>query len=147
MGAGTQQGTCRGNLAGPKLGGVVISFSQSGSTKRTEDFLRRIIKGDMFRVIEASAQQGVAALAAATPTDSGLAAESWDYEVVKGAGSVRITWLNTDVETGFPVAIMLQYGYGTGTGGYVQGQDYINPAMRPVFDKIANDVWKAVTSA
>jgi len=89
----------------------------------------------------------VAALASATPSDSGLAAASWGYEVSSKGGSHSITWTNTDVESGFPVAIMLQFGYATGTGGYVAGRDYINPAMRPIFDQIAYKVWRAVTSA
>lgn len=90
---------------------------------------------------------GIGALAAATPHDSGLAASSWGYKVENSSGGVSISWTNTDVEGGFPVAIMLQYGHGTGTGGYVAGRDYINPAMKPIFDKIADRVWKAVTSA
>lgn len=125
----------------------MISFNIGGSTKRTEAFLRKISRGDIYRGIEGLAQQGVEALASATPRDSGLASNSWTYTIERGRGSCRITWSNTDVESGFPVAIMLQYGYGTGTGGYVRGQDYINPAMRPIFDMIADKVWKAVTSA
>jgi hypothetical protein len=104
-------------------------------------------KGDLYRTLEASAREGVTALAEAVPTDSGLAADSWDYKIERSGSSVTIEWTNTDVENGFPVAIMLQFGYGTGTGGYVQGRDYINPAMKPVFDRIADQVWKAVTSA
>jgi len=92
-------------------------------------------------------EEGVYALANSTPSDSGLSADSWHYKVEKSGKSYSIAWYNSDVENGFPVAIMLQYGYGTGTGGYVQGQDYINPAIKPVFDKISNDVWKAVTAA
>lgn len=125
----------------------MFSFVTTRSGKRTEDFLRRLQKGDPFRSLEASAQQGVTALAAATPKDSGLASDSWSFEIERSGKSVTIKWLNSDVENGYPVAIMLQYGHGTGTGGYVEGQDYINPAMKPVFDKIADDVWKAVTSA
>ncbi|QBZ73582.1 hypothetical protein SEA_ROSAASANTEWAA_18 [Streptomyces phage RosaAsantewaa] len=125
----------------------MISFTVTGSTNRVEKFLRAMVKGDIYRSLDASAQAGVSALASATPVDSGLAADSWSYEIEHSRGSVTIKWLNTNVENGFPVAIMLQYGHGTRNGGYVQGQDYINPAMRPIFDKIANDVWKAVTSA
>ena len=125
----------------------MISFTAKGSTKRTESFLRKMSKGDLYRTLEASAREGVTALAEAVPTDSGLAADSWDYKIERSGSSVTIEWTNTDVENGFPVAIMLQFGYGTGTGGYVQGRDYINPAMKPVFDRIADQVWKAVTSA
>jgi hypothetical protein len=125
----------------------MISFGTSRSGRRTEDFLRKLQKGDIYKALDAEAQKGVAALAAAVPKDSGLAADSWSYEIEHSRGSATIKWLNTDVENGFPVAIMLQLGYGTGTGGYVQGRDYINPAMQPVFDSIADKVWKAVTSA
>jgi hypothetical protein len=129
------------------MGAELVSFTVSGSTKRTEAFLRKMSRGDLFNSLDGYAQQGVSALIAGTPVDSGLAAESWGYEVEHSSGSVTIKWTNHDVESGFPVAIMLQYGHGTGTGGYVQGRDYINPAMRPVFDRIAEQVWKAVTSA
>lgn len=125
----------------------MISFTVTGSTKRTEDFLRKASKGDIYRSLDAFAREGVSALIAGTPVDSGLTADSWSYEIERSRGSVTIKWTNNDVENGFPVAIMLQYGHGTGTGGYVQGQDYINPAMKPVFDQIADQVWKAVTSA
>lgn len=125
----------------------MISFATSGSWKNTERFLQKNARGDFFHRVDSLAQQGVNALAKATPLESGLAAESWTYKIERSRGSLTITWNNTDVETGFPVAIMLQYGYATGTGGYVQGRDYINPAMRPVFDRIRDEVWKAVTSA
>jgi hypothetical protein len=130
------------------IGGLVrISVSSKGDLNKTEAFLRKVSKLDVRRELDAAGKMGVKALASATPRDSGLAADSWDYKISGGRGGARITWINTDVENGFPVAIMLQYGYGTGTGGYVQGQDYINPAMRPIFDQIAEKVWKAVTSA
>lgn len=126
----------------------MISITTGGSTQKTEAFLRKIRRMDfIIRELEAGGRMGVAALSRATPIDSGLAASSWDYKVERSGSNFTLTWLNTDVETGFPVAIMLQYGYGTGTGGYVQGQDYINPAMRPIFDQIAKNVWKAVTSS
>lgn len=88
---------------------------------------------------------GVDALANATPVESGLTAQSWYFEVESGGGSHRITWKNRNVNQGVPIAIILQYGHGTGTGGYVAGRDYINPAIRPAFDKIADAVWKEVT--
>lgn len=126
---------------------MAVSFSTSGSWKKTEAWLQKNARGDFFRELDRLAQQGVSALATATPVESGLAAGSWSYRVIKNRGSCAIEWLNHDVETGFPVAIMLQYGYSTGTGGYVAGRDYINPAMKPVFDNIRDQVWKAVTSA
>lgn len=124
-----------------------VSFASSGSWKRTEEMLRKNSRGAFFQQLDGLAQRGVAALAAATPVESGLAAQSWKAEVRASRASCEIIWTNTDVETGFPVAIMLQYGYATGTGGFVAGTDYINPAMRPIFDQIADKVWKAVTSA
>lgn len=125
----------------------MISFSSSGSFRKTEDFLRRLSRGDMYNGLDSYARDGVTALASATPKESGLAASSWNYKIEKTRANLTITWYNTDVETGFPVAIMLQYGYSTGTGGYVQGIDYINPAMKPIFDRIEQRVRKAVTSS
>lgn len=125
----------------------MISFKVTGSTQHTEAFLRNISRLNISSILHNYGQKGVSALQLHTPVDSGLASDSWDYEVETKNGTYTITWINTDTEKGFPVAIMLQYGYGTGTGGYVQGRDYINPAMRPIFDQIANDVWRAVTSA
>ncbi|AXQ61261.1 hypothetical protein SEA_LIBERTYBELL_20 [Streptomyces phage LibertyBell] len=125
----------------------MISFVMTRSGKRTEDSLRRLAKSDIFNTLDREAQKGVSALAQASPKESGLASNSWDYQIEKSGRAVTIKWTNSNVENGFPVAIMLQFGYGTGTGGYVQGRDYINPAMRPIFDAIADQVWKAVTSA
>lgn len=123
----------------------MISFQAGGSTRRTEEYLKRLSRGDMFRGLESLAQEGVNALASATPIESGLAQNSWSYKIVRTRSNCTITWYNSDIETGFPVAIMLQYGYSTGTGGYVRGRDYINPAIQPVFDKIEDRVRKAVT--
>lgn len=90
-------------------------------------------------------ERGVDALAAATPTDTGKTAASWRYRIVKERGSYRIEWWNSNNDRGAVVALLLQYGHGTGTGGYVSGIDYINPALKPIFDQIADDVWKQVT--
>lgn len=125
----------------------MVSFSSEGSFDKTERFLKAMQKLEIDKILDAAGQKGVAALSRATPTDSGLASHSWGYEVKKSGGGVTIGWTNSDVENGFPVALMIQYGHGTGTGGYIQGRDYINPAMRPIFDQIADTVWKAVTSA
>lgn len=124
----------------------MFSVTSSGSFKNAEAFLRKLQRGDIYSGLDQLALEGVGALASAIPVDTGLAAESWTYEIKKSKNGVLISWNNFDIESGFPVAIMLQYGYGTGTGGYVAGQDYINPAIRPVFDRIADKVWKAVTS-
>lgn len=124
-----------------------ITFSHSGSFDKTERFLRTLSSMNFQSLLASCAQEGISALASATPTDSGLASNSWGAEISVSKGGIAIYWTNSDIEDGFAVAVMIQYGYGTGTGGYVQGRDYINPAMRPVFDNIANKVWKAVTSA
>lgn len=125
---------------------MAITVRSGGSFRNTKQFLRHIQHLNIMGVLRTQAPLGVAALASATPRESGLASNSWDFEISGARGNYTITWINKDVESGFPVAIMLQYGYSTGTGGYVQGKDYINPAMRPVFDKIADTVWKAVIS-
>lgn len=104
-------------------------------------------KGDIFRALEHYGRIGADALSSVTPVNTGLTAASWTYATAKKGGAYWIIWKNTNVVDGLPVAILLQYGHGTGTGGYVQGIDYINPVIRPLFDKIANEVWKAVTSA
>lgn len=125
----------------------MIEITSSGSTKNTENFLKAMEKFDVRNILTGLAQQGVEALSAATPVRTGLAAGSWGYTVEKTKGGWAVTWTNTDIESGFPVAVMIQYGYGTGTGGYVEGIDYINPALRPVFDRISEQIWKAVKSA
>jgi hypothetical protein len=125
----------------------VFYLESKGSFDKTERYLRNLSKLNIDDILKSCGQQGVNALKIATPVDTGLTSQSWGFEVKRTSGAVEIVWTNSDVENGFPVAIMLQYGHGTGTGGYVQGIDYINPAMKPVFDKIAETVWKAVTSA
>ena len=126
----------------------MITFESSGSFDKTESFLKRMFLGDpIINALQRYGQMGVSALANASPVESGLTAQSWGFEVERSRGGYSITWTNHDIENGFPVAIMLQYGHGTGTGGYVAGRDYINPAIRPIFDKIADEVWKVVTSA
>lgn len=124
----------------------MLSRSSSGSFRNTFSFLEKAQRMDIRSVLESNAKAGVVALSNATPTDTGLASQSWSYEVRREGTTYSIAWTNSDVENGFPVVIMLQYGYGTGTGGYVRGRDFINPAIRPIFDKIASDVWRAVTA-
>lgn len=124
----------------------MIRYTVSGSTKRLESFLARAANQNLETFMVSGAKRGVAALRAATPTDEGIAQKAWDYKISKNGGVYSIEWINTNVENGFPVVIRLQYGYGTGTGGYVSGRDFINPAIKPVFDSIADDVWKAVKS-
>lgn len=125
----------------------MITVKTTGSFAKTLASLRKMQRLDIPRILDTCGRQGVQALSNATPRDSGRAASSWYFEVTGGKGRCAISWLNNDLEDGFPVAIMLQYGYGTGTGGYVAGVDYINPAIKPVFDAIAAKVWKEVVSA
>jgi hypothetical protein len=129
---------------------VEVTMRVTGSFDKTEKFLKAMkdVNSTIRRIIDSEAKRGVEALIRATPVDSGIAARSWGYKIVQNGRRVAIIWTNDDIENGsFPVAIVIQYGYATGTGGYVQGRDYINPAIRPVFDRIATNVWKAVTSA
>lgn len=127
----------------------MIELEASGSTTKTMSFLTKMgnINNDIRSALESAGQRGVDALSAATPVDSGLTASSWGYEVEVAGDTCSIYWTNTNSINGANVAIMLQYGHGTGTGGWVSGRDYINPAIQSIFDQIANDVWKKVTSA
>lgn len=112
----------------------------------TEAWLHRMANAELFATLEKYGQMGVEALAAATPVESGETAAAWSYEIVSRRGYFSIRWHNSHVEEGEPIAILLQYGHGTGTGGYVHGRDYINPAIRPIFDQIDAEVRKVVTS-
>lgn len=122
----------------------MIRFESSQSGNRMEDFLDRVVNLNPRAKIDRLAQQGVIALELATPKDSGLTAASWGYEIVQNGSEISIWWTNINIQSGFKVAIGLQYGHGTGTGGFIQGIDYINPSLRPVFDQIANAVWEEV---
>ena len=125
----------------------MITFESSGSFKKTDSFLATMLRGSVASQLDKYGREGVAALASATPMESGESAASWGYTVTKTGGSYSITWTNNHMAGSVPVVILLQYGHGTGTGGYVSGHDFINPAIKPIFDKIAENVWKAVTSA
>lgn len=124
-----------------------LIFNVTGSFANTEKFLAAMSKLDIMGVLNKAAAKGTAALRAHTPIDTGETAGSWSHRVEKTGGGYRIVWSNSHSIRGTNIAIILQYGHGTGTGGYVQGRDYINPAMRPIFDDIANEVWRAVTRA
>lgn len=125
----------------------MVIVKQKGDFSKTEKFLNSISKKLYYRNLQKYAEQGVAALASATPVDSGTTANSWGYEIRQTKNSVSIYWTNSNVNKGVPIAVIIQYGHGTRNGGYVQGRDYINPAMRPIFDKIAESVWKEVISS
>lgn len=124
----------------------MIGITSKGDFANTKAWLNRLSKGDIYSDLDRYGRMGVDALARSTPVDSSLTANSWAYRVIRGKRP-GIEWYNTNrTSTGTPVAILIQYGHGTGTGGYVAGRDYINPAMRPIFDQIAADVWKKVIS-
>ena len=123
----------------------MISFRQKGDFSKTEKFLKKSFGRNYIDVLEKYAQQGVAALSAATPLDTGLTAVSWEYEIIQNESSISIVWNNVNVNNGVNIALILQYGHGTRNGGYVVGQDYINPALKPIFDKMADAAWKEVT--
>ena len=123
----------------------MITFRHKGDFSKLSKYLERAKEAVRLGTLDKYGSEGVAALASATPIDSGETANSWYYEIERTNGSVAIRFNNSHVNQGVPIAIILQYGHGTGTGGWVQGRDYINPAIRPVFDKIADDAWKEVT--
>lgn len=123
----------------------MISFSQKGDFSNLTKFLERAKEAVHLSDLDKFGREGVAALASATPVDSGLTASSWYYEIKHTKGSVTISFHNSNIQNGVPIAIILQYGHGTRNGGWVQGRDYINPAIQPIFDAIVNNAWREVT--
>jgi hypothetical protein len=123
----------------------MIEITQKGSFDNTEKYLSHLSKDDLFATLSRYGSFGVAALSNATPVDTGETAESWYYEIKQRRGYYSIVWHNRHENEGRPIAILIQYGHGTGTGGYVAGRDYIMPAIRPIFDQMAADAWKEVT--
>jgi hypothetical protein len=123
----------------------MITFRQKGDYAKLTRYLERVKSAARISELDKYGRAGVAALASATPVDSGKTASSWYYEVEHSKGSAKISFHNSNIQNGVPIAIILQYGHGTGTGGYVQGRDYINPAIQPIFDNLANDAWREVT--
>jgi hypothetical protein len=123
----------------------MITFRQKGDFSKLTSFLERAKEAVRIGDLDKYGREGVAALSSATPVRTGLTANSWYYEIEHQNGSVSITFNNSNVNKGVPIAIILQYGHGTRNGGWVQGRDYINPAIQPVFDRIANEAWEEVT--
>ena len=123
----------------------MISFRQKGDFSKLNNFLEKAKAAVKLSDLDRYGREGVAALESATPKETGLTASSWYYKINRGNESVSITFHNSNIQNGIPIAIILQYGHGTGTGGWVEGRDYINPAIQTLFDKIANDAWKEVT--
>lgn len=122
----------------------IIVFRQKGNFKNTERFLKRANRFNIDQLLERYGQEGVEALRATTPKDTGLTANSWYYKVKKETDRITITWSNSNIQNGVSIAVILQYGHATRNGGYVEGIDYINPAMRPIFDRIAARAWEEV---
>lgn len=123
----------------------MITFRQKGDFSKLTRFLERTKETVNLGYLDKFGREGVAALSSATPVDSGKTASSWQYKIEQRKGSVSIGFYNTNIQNGVPIAIVLQYGHATRNGGWVQGRDYINPAIQPIFDKIANEAWREVT--
>lgn len=122
----------------------MFSVSSKGDFKRSKSYLTKILRGEIYADLSEHGRRGVIALAQATPEDSGETASSWDFRIIRSHKTYGVEWFNTHIVDGAPIAILLQYGHATGTGGYVRGRDYINPAIQPIFDQIARDVEKRV---
>lgn len=122
-----------------------IKIRHKGDLSKTEKYLKNANAEKVREILERYAMEGVHALMMATPVNSGATAMSWSYEIEQSEAGVKIVWTNSNINKNVNIAIILQYGHGTRNGGYVAGIDYINPTMKPVFDKIADKVWKEVT--
>ena len=123
----------------------MISLTSKGDFRKTEKFMKNARTKKLMSILKQYGEEGVAALMVATPLDTGRTASSWRYEIKVENNCIRLVFHNDNIQNGVPIAIILQYGHGTGTGGWVEGRDYINPAIQPVFDKIANSAWKEAT--
>jgi hypothetical protein len=124
----------------------MISFIHKGNFGSTEKFLFKLYSQNFFKSLEYYAEKGVKALSSVTPVNTGKTSESWGYQITAEKDSVSIIWTNSNLdENGTPIAILLQYGHATNSGGYVQGRDYINPAIQPIFDEIEKGVWAEIT--
>lgn len=125
----------------------MVFFKHRGDFSKTKKMMQKSLGRNYIKVLERYAQQGVEALSNATPIKTGKTAASWDYEIIQNKGSLSVIWINRNVNKGVNIAVILQLGHGTKNGGYVVGIDYINPALRPVFEQLANAAWKEVTSS
>ena len=123
----------------------MIEIRQKGDFSKTRKYFERLSEADLFKVLDKYGREGVVALASATPTETGLTANSWYYTIEYTRGSASISFHNSNIQNGVPIAIILQYGHGTRNGGWVEGRDYINPALQPIFDRIAEHAWREVT--
>lgn len=124
----------------------MIKISQKGDFKKSITYMEKLKEAIQLSSFDKYGQAGVNALSSATPVDSGKTASSWYYKIERTKNTISIAFYNSNVNKGVPIAIILQYGHGTGTGGWVLGRDYINPAIQPIFDKMAEEAWKEVTN-
>jgi hypothetical protein len=124
----------------------IISFKHSGDFKKTEKLLTKSFGKDYMNILDRYGKLGVEMLSSATPVDTGLTAASWSYKVEQSKNSISVTWYNSNVNQYVNIALIIQYGHATKNGGWVQGRDYINPALKPIFDAMADAAWKEVTS-
>lgn len=122
----------------------MITIRQKGDFSKVTDYLNKLSSSNRFKFLDKYGRAGVSALSSTTPVKTGLTANSWTYEIENKDGNIAINFLNTNINDGVPIAIILQHGHGTGTGGWVQGRDYINPALQPIFDQMAEEAWKEV---
>lgn len=123
----------------------MITFKQTGDFSKTRKYLRRMNHLSLDQLLRQYGQEGVDALKRATPKDTGVTAASWYYDIIKTESTIKIIWKNSNIVNGVPIAVVIQYGHATRNGGYVQGRDYINPAIQPVFDKISESIRKELT--
>ena len=122
-----------------------VSFNHKGDFSKTIDFLTKLSKGVNPGILDKFGREGVEALSRSTPIESGVTAESWNYKIKSSGNVTSISWYNSNIVNGVSIAVILQYGHGTQNGGWIEGRDYINPAMRPIFDKLAEEAYKEVT--
>ncbi len=123
----------------------MIRFEQQGDFSKLNKYLERLKESVNIGMLDKYGKEGVAALSSATPIKTGLTAKSWSYEIERKNGTISINFKNSNIKQGVPIAVILQYGHGTNGGGWVEGRDYINPAIQPIFDKIAEEAWREVT--
>ena len=123
----------------------MVKFTSRGDFSKTDTYLKRMLKMDLDSVLVQYAEKGVQALSEATPKDTGLTASSWSYEIDRTSDSITISWTNSNFNKGVPIALLIQYGHGTRNGGYVSGTDYINPAMKPIFNEIEEAIMREVS--
>lgn len=125
---------------------AIIGFRHKGDFSKTQSYFQKVREAAKVKILDKYGKRGVSALASATPVRTGLTAVSWYYRIERSGDKIKLIFLNSNVNKGVQIAVILQMGHGTGTGGWVEGRDYINPAIQPVFDEIVNAAWKEVTS-